>query len=322
MRRREFMAGTLGLFVPVPVAGQEPGRRYRIGVVAPNARSLQTIRELTVPELARLGFVEGDNLVLDLRAAPDDSVQGLVEDVVRGRPDLIVAITNRMSAQAQRATSAIPIIMYGGDDLVAFGVADSFRRPGGNATGITIMSVSLDAKRLDILREAAPSARHIAVLVLATDPNRHDAERRMRAVATAAGVELSIFLVSKADEFPAAFARMRQTGAQALAITAQASFFAETPLLVRLASEAGLPTICEWREMAEQGCLLSYGPSRKLLFARVADYAARILRGANPGELPIEQPSAFEFVVNVRVAKALGLTIPPTFLAGANEGIE
>src|SRR3954451_9465670 len=322
MRSREVLAGAVGLFVPVAVAAQEPGRTYRIGVVSPNARSLETIRDLTLPELARLGFEEGHNLVLDLRDASENSVQGIVEDVIRARPDVIVAITNRMAGYVQRATNVIPIIMYGGDDPVARGLAVSFARPGGNATGITIMSVSLDAKRLEIIQEAAPSARRIAVLAFATDPNRQDSERRMRVVSAAAGVELTIVLVSKPDEFPAAFAQMRQAGAQALAITAQSSFFAETPLLVRLASEAGLPTICEWREMAELGCLLSYGPSRKLLFARVADYAARILRGANPGELPIEQPSTFEFVVNVGAAKALGLTIPPTLLARADEVIE
>src|SRR3954447_13635113 len=127
MRRREVLAGAVGLFVPVAVAAQEPGRTYRIGVVSPNARSLETIRDLTLPELARLGFEEGHNLVLDLRDASENSVQGIVEDVIRARPDVIVAITNRMAGYVQRATNVIPIIMYGGDDPVARGLAPALR---------------------------------------------------------------------------------------------------------------------------------------------------------------------------------------------------
>ena len=301
---------------------QEPGRVYRLGVVSPSPRSLESFRDMAVPELARLGFVDGQNLRLEMRTGQAGEMPALVEGLVAQKPDAIIAVSSGVAALSRKASSTIPIILYGGDDPVALGLAATFAKPGANVTGITIMGVVLDAKRLELLHEAVPQARRVAALVVPGSPTREASEREMRAVAGKSGIELSIYPASEPADYELAFAAMHAAGAEALAITAHASLFANAPELIRLARDARLPTICEWREMAELGCVLRYGPSRKALFGRVADYAVRILRGANPGELPIEQPTKFELVVNSKAAKGLGIEVPPSLLARADEVIE
>jgi len=305
-----------------PALAQEPGRIYRVGVLSPSPRSLETFREMAGPELARLGFVEGQNLTLTLRVRLPEALPQAAKDLIDLKPDAIVAISTVAATAVHAATATIPIVLYGGDDPVALGLAASFAHPGANLTGFTIMSVGLDAKRLDLLRQAVPHAKRVAALVHPAYLNRDASVREMQAVAAGLGFDLVIVFAAGPADYPGAFARMREAGAQALAITASASFFTDTALLIQLAAEARLPTVCEWREMAELGCVLGYGPSRRVLFGRIADYVARILRGANPGDLPIEQPAALELVVNAKVARATDLDIPPTLLIRADEVIE
>jgi putative ABC transport system substrate-binding protein len=183
-----------------------------------------------------------------------------------------------------------------------------------------MLGPELDAKRLELLHQAVPAARRVAALV---SPKQNEENlAAVRVVAEALGVDLVAVYAEASVEYPAAFAAMRSAGAQGLAILSAPDFFTNASTLATLALEAGLPTVCEWRKMAEQGCLLGYGPDYAELMGRNADYVARIFRGAAPGELPIEQPTHFEFAINLKTAKALGLAVPPAILARADDVIE
>jgi putative ABC transport system substrate-binding protein len=174
-----------------------------------------------------------------------------------------------------------------------------------------------------LLHEAVPTARRVAVLLAPrSNPGRQPSEREISAVAAHIGVEILTFEAAAFEEYPAAFAAMRQAGAQGLLIMAYPTFYRDAEPLARLALQAGLPTVCEWAEMAQSGCVIGYGPNRPELRRRMAHYVARIFQGAGLADLPIEQPTRYEFAVNLQIAKTLGLTIPPSILARADEVIE
>jgi putative ABC transport system substrate-binding protein len=310
------------IVLAAPVAAQTTGERiYRLGQLAPSDASLEITRSATLPELARLGFSEGHNLVIDMRVGDATTLPGLARELLLARVDAIIAIGPDAIRAARDATSTVPIIMFGADP-VGQGYAASLARPGGNITGVMILASELDGKRLDLLREAIPAARRVAALMQPSAPGRQTSEQEMRAVAARVGLELLIFDAGGPDEYPNVFAAMRAAGAQGLVIMANALFNRDARPLAALAMEASLPTICEWAEMARDGCLLGYGPDRVALRRRVADYAARIFRGALPGEMPIEAPAIFELAINLRTARALGMTIPPSLLIRAEEVIE
>ena len=317
------LAAVLYLFAawPILATAQSPERVYRLGHLAQSEVSERTTREFSLPELARLGFVEGRNLEFHVRSGVVDALPGLARELLATKPDVIVAIGAAAALVAREATNSVPIVMFA-DDPVGLGLATSFSRPDGNVTGIAIMVVELQAKRLELLLEAVPHARRIAALLNRTSPSRERAERALRAGAATAGIELLVFAAEGASDYQAAFAAMRTAGAEALVIGSDPRFHADRELLAALAHEARQPTSCEWVDMARAGCLLGYGPSQAALRRRLAQYVARILRGASVGELPIEQPTTFELGFNLKTARGLGLTIPPTLLARADEVIE
>jgi ABC transporter substrate binding protein len=201
-------------------------------------------------------------------------------------------------------------------------ISERVRAGGSNITGLAILAPELDAKRLELLHGALPSGRRIAALVDVSAPGAEARRGRVSDVASQFGLALSVIEADGPQAYEDAFAAMQAAGAQALAIGASPQFARDGARLAKLAIERNLPTICQWREMAEQGCLLSYGPSRPDLFRRTASFVARLLKGASPGELPIEQPTNLELVVNAKTAKTLGIDIPPTLLARADEVIE
>jgi putative ABC transport system substrate-binding protein len=277
----------------------------------------------TLSELAARGFVEGRNVVVDLRVGTADRMPELARELVGTGPDVIMAVSDWAVIPAHEATKSIPIVASPmGADPVATGVAESWARPGGNVTGVTITAPELENKRLDLLREVVPAARHIAMLLMhreVTEPG----EAPMRAVAARLGIQLIELYVGGPDEYRAAFAAMRSAGAEALVITPMPEFGEHAERLAALAVEAGLPTVCAFPPKAsKQGCLIGYGPDMAELRRQAADDVAHIFRGAPPGELPIEGPTHFDFVVNLKTAKALGLTVPPSILARADEVIE
>lgn len=299
---------------------QTPGKVYRLGVLAATERSIELTRRVTLPELAKLGFVEGRNLIVDPRIGSEAALPGLARDLVAAAPDAIIAVS-AAAGFAREATSTVPIIIFG-PDPVRQGLVESLARPGGNVTGVAILATELNAKRLDLLHEAVPTLRRVAALLWRTSPEREASEREMRAVAERLGLELFVFDVGRPEDYPATFAAMRSAAAQALTISAHAELYRDSETLAALALEARVPTVCEWAEMARDGCLLGYGPSLTELRRRLALYAARIFQGMAPGELPIEGPTRFELAVNLKTARALGIEIPPALLARADEVIE
>jgi putative ABC transport system substrate-binding protein len=307
-----WLTGTAG-----PAAAQAPDRFYRLAHLANSAESEAALRTITLPELARLGFVEGRNLVIDGRVGHAGDLPALAQELLSRRPDVMVAV-GPAAIVAAGATRAVPVVTFGGDP-VQLGLAQSYARPGGNVTGVVILVGELEVKRLSLLREALPDRRRVALL---TSPATALGEAALRQAAPGFGVELLPVQVTSPSDYPAAFAAMQAAGAQALVISATSEFFRDRVALVDLASRARLPTVCEWAEMALAGCVLGYGPSRAALRRRLADQIARIFKGVPPSIIAIEQPTTFEFAVNQKVARSLGITLPETTLSQADQVID
>lgn len=317
----KWLATWLMLFA-APAWAQTGGERvFRLAHIAPSKSSSEYTRAVTVPELAKLGFVEGKNLVLLDRYGEEPSMPRLMQDLLKQEPDAIIAIGGDAVRSAAQATKTVPIVGFG-PDVIYLGLAQSLSRPSGNVTGVLILGAELDAKRLEILSQVLPSARRFSALLMPSSPQRAASEAAMRKFAAESGLSLQILDASGPAEYGGAFARMRSARAEGVIITANSIFYRDGPRLVALAQEARLPTMCEWADMVEMGCLIGYGPNRAELRRRIAHLTARIFRGTAPGELPIEAPALFELGVNVKVARALGLAIPTDLLARADMVIE
>jgi ABC-type uncharacterized transport system substrate-binding protein len=242
--------------------------------------------------------------------------------LVASNPDAIIAVSDVSIEAVKAASGTIPVVMsFGTGDPVAAGFATSIARPGGNITGVVMLARELNAKRLTLLHEAIPKARRIAAL--AVSEHRYGTIlQAMRAIAAETGFELPTFFAETPGSYPTAFTAMRSAGVEALAIVSAPEFSRDAEILAALAVEAKLPTVCEWSHMAAQGCLIGYGPSQTELRRRIADYLVRIFRGSAPGDLPIEGPTRFQFAVNLKTAKRLGVELPTGLLLRADEVIE
>jgi putative ABC transport system substrate-binding protein len=273
--------------------------------------------------LADTGYVEGRTVSTEYRWADGryDRLPALAAELVDRQVDVITASGPGIAA-AKGATSTIPIVFFGGGDLVANGLIASLAHPGGNLTGISIFDRELDPKRLQLLSEMVPQPDPVALLV---NPNFSNAQNVMRDVQEAArgmGRQLSVLRASSESEIDAAMATAVQLHIGGVVIASDPFFTNRAAQLVALAARHAVPVIYEWREIAEAGGLISYGPSRSGAMHQVGVYAGRVLAGAKPADLPIQQPTRFELVVNLRTAKALGLTIPQSILGRADEVIE
>ena len=274
--------------------------------------------------LRETGYVEGQNLAIEYRWAEGDydRLPGLAAELVGRKVDVIVATgSDRSALAAKSATSKIPIVFTGGDP-VAIGLTASLARPGGNLTGFSIITVELHPKLLELLSELVPRAGVIALLVNPNNPNAEQVMRDVQEAARAKGVRLPILKAGTKDEIDAAFASLVELRGGALFVSADAFFNSRHKQLVALASGHAIPAIYEWREFPAAGGLISYGTSLAAIYREVGIYAGRILKGAKPADLPVQQPTTFELVVNLKTAKALGLTVPPSILARADEVIE
>ena len=318
MWRRKFIAGLAGTIAfPLAARSQTPNRIYRLGHLSNSSDS--EVRQIILPELAKLGFVEGRNLVFDRRVGEPDALPGLMRELLAGQPDAVIANGPSAILPAGAATRTVPIVTFG-PDPIELGLAASYARPGGNVTGVVILINELEGKRLSILHEAVPDRLRVAALLSST--GNAVSEPALRKAAASLGVELLSFTVTTPADYPAAFAAMRAQGAQALVISVTPEFYRDGKLLAGLALEARLPTVCEWADMAHAGCLIGYGPSRIALRKRMADQIAQIFRGVPPGDIPIERPAVFEFALNLIIAKSLDLIVPLTLIARADEVIE
>ena len=275
--------------------------------------------------LSETGYVEGQNLTIEYRWAEDhyDRLPGLAADLVRRKVDLIAAVVGPAPALAAKsATSTIPIVFVSGGDPVAAGLVASLARPGGNLTGFSLLNVELMPKRLDLLSELVPQARVIALLV---NPNNALTERMISDVQEAArtkGVQLPVLKAGTDSEIDAAFATLVQLHAGALVVQAEPFFRSRLDQLVALTSHHAVPAIDQSREFAAAGGLISYGTNIAGVHRQAGIYAGKILKGEKPADLPVQQPTKFELVINLKTAKALGITVPQSLLARADEVIE
>jgi putative ABC transport system substrate-binding protein len=311
--------GILGsLPVSFTAAMQQPARTYRVGVLTTAAPD--RLRE----SLSELGYTEGRNLVLEIRETKGRSelVDDFAIELARLKVDVIVATNPAAVFGAKRATTTIPIVMVHTPDPVELGLVASLARPGGNITGMTSLSVDLTIKQLELLKEAVPRALRIAVLWNADNPWHPVAVKGLREGGRSLGVQLQMLEVRGSDAFESAFRAMIRERAQAVLVLADPMTFAHRRRLADLAARHRLPLMGSLSEYAEAGGLMSYWADGTELFRRAASYVDKILKGARPGDLPIEQPTKYELVVNLKTAKALALTIPPSLLLRATTVLE
>jgi putative tryptophan/tyrosine transport system substrate-binding protein len=319
-----MLAVALGLLLSPLVAEsqQTASKVYRLGILSPGGApnpSVPTIVNLVPKALTELGYVEGKNLAVDRRYADDkfDRMPGLARELVQLRPDVIVAVSGRAIDAARGATTTIPIVMVISTDPVARGLVASFSRPGGNVTGITTVAEnSLAAKRLELLKEAVPKATRIAVLAsgsLASSDQLKEAQK----AAEALRVKLVPVEVRDGD-YDRAFATIMAERADAMFVMMGPTFIRDRTQIAERAAKHRLPAISATPELVEVGGLMSYGGSIVDVSRRVAVYVDKILKGAKPAGLPVEQPTKFELIINLKTAKALGLTLPHALLERAD----
>jgi putative ABC transport system substrate-binding protein len=325
VNRRAFVTG-LGAVLAAPraVDAQQMASRRRIGVLlvglSPESKEAHSFRQ----GLRDAGYVEGTNVVVEWRSANGDykRVPDLIADFVQQRVDVIVLDSTVATQLTMRSTSTIPIIMALVVDPVGSGLVKSLARPGGNVTGLSMMTTELNAKRLELLKEVVPRLSKVAVLWNPDHPFHSKVVEDLKVIAPSLSLELSFTAARTSDALPTAFSDVTRAHAQALYVVEDPIFFAHRLLLLQLASKARVPTIHELRRWPLEGSLLSYGPDLYDLFRRAALYVDRVFKGAKPADLPVEQPTKFELVINLKTAKALGLTIPPSLLLRADQVIE
>jgi putative ABC transport system substrate-binding protein len=320
--RRALLAASAAIVLGHGAArAQEAGRTYRVGILSALTREAPVWVAFR-DELSRLGFVEGETLIIDHRAYGTEPEQAtaLAAALVQSENEVIVASGGPAIVAAQAATRTTPILGTA-DDMVASGLVPSLARPGGNLTGISILATELDGKRQEILMELVPASRRMAALVdpSVTAPPQLET---LRNAAAMRGVELSIYPVRGPDEIAATIERAQTAGATALNVLASPILNANRKIILDRSAALRLPAIYQWPETAEEGGLIAYGPRITKLWRRLADQLVMLLRGTKPADLPVEQPTEFELVINLKTAKALDLTVPQSILLRADEVVE
>jgi putative ABC transport system substrate-binding protein len=331
MRRRDALGaiGLAGLAGWVdPTAAQE--RRPRIGYLGPAADTAPHLVRAFQDGLRELGYVDGRTIAIDYRWTTREG--GLVVDPAEllrlarnlvARPvDVIAASVVPAIAAARQATKSVPIVMMNGSDVIDLGFVATLARPGGNITGLTRLTSELIGKNMQFLAEAVPSARRIGLLLTTSGRVSRAAIRNARQAASARGLVLQVAEVKDGSELEAAFAALKRDQAQALLVTSDNLFFTQRAQLAEFALELRLPTMFAATENVDAGGLLAYSPSSADSFRRAAYFIDKILHGAKPGDIPVEQPSKFELAVNLKTAKAIGLTIPAALLLRADVVVE
>jgi putative tryptophan/tyrosine transport system substrate-binding protein len=323
--RRRFLTGSVITLTPIgaPASAQEykAGKMYRIGFLA--GTTVPDLAEALRLGLRERGWIEGQHFVLEYRSADSklEKVSELAAEFVRRKVDLIV-VAGTALPYVKQATGNVPIVFVTADDPVSAGYVARFARPGGRLTGLTSLNVGLDAKRLEILKAALPGVTHVGVLSTPHDRARNERVAAIEQAGRSMGLKLTILEVPRAELLDRAFDVGSRARIGALMVLGSPVLFALQGQIVDIATKIRLPVISAWRELPDAGGLMSYGTSVLAMYRRAAGYVDRILKGANPGDLPVEQATTFELIINLKTAKALGLTIPLSLLARADHVIE
>ena len=323
-----LLALALALFAPPPAAdSQPPAKVFRIGILGtypPTTPEVAHLWEAFIQGLRELGYVEGQNIAIERRfmEGKAERLPELAAELVRLNVSVIVAGSQPPPVAAKRATATIPIVMTNFSDPVGLGLVTSLARPGGNVTGLSLLTVELVGKQLQLLKQAVPKASRVAFL---TNPGNPGAALQLREAETAArslGVQLQVLEARRPDELAGAFAAMTRESAGAVLLPGDSLFFFYRKQIADLALKSRLPAMFAPREFAEAGGLMAYGANIPDLYRRAATYVDKILKGAKPADLPIEQPTKFELIINLKAAKALGLTVPQSVLIRADHVIQ
>ena len=328
MQRREFITllGGSAFAWPLSARAQQMGKIHRIGLLSGGAPigPLDERRKSLLSSLALHGFVEGRNVILEQRWADAhlDRLGALATELKAAKVDVIVTNGYPAALAAKLSTKEIPIVITGAGDPVATGLVDGLAQPGGNLTGVSEISTELSAKRLEILKEAVPNLRLVAMLWNAADLGMSLRYRSAEDAARVLGIKVQTLGVREPNDFDQAFTEMTRTRPDAILMVSDALTILNRKRVVEFAAENRLPTIFEAGALVHEGGLMSYGPKQSEIAERVAEFIVRILGGARPADLPLELPTHFELLINLKTAKALGLTVPPSLLARADEVIE
>jgi putative ABC transport system substrate-binding protein len=324
MRRREFITllGSATATWPLAVRAQEPIRK-RVGILSPEAPPPGLLQEFE-QELRNLGYVRGQNISFEMRDAEGDGqrLAAFADELVRVPVDVILAINTPAVQAAKRATAAIPIVMTRVGNPIKLGLVNSLSQPGGNVTGLTFIPDEVSGKRLQLLKEILPGASRAAVLWYGPNPGTTLVVHEMAAPSRQLGIELLLFPVNSPGDLPEAFDAGRRGHSQALVVVDDAFITKHRRKILDLAMRHSLPVFALFRPFAEDGALMAYGASAPPIYRRAAFYVDRILKGARPADLPVEQPTKFELTINLKTARALRVEVPPMLLARADEVIE
>lgn len=323
MKRREFITGLAGATIaPFAASAQQPGRIYKLGCLIPAERTSPGIAAF-FDEMRLNGFIEGQNL----EPTPNgfgvlrDRIDSMVAAILRSSPDAIIAGPDRYTQAFREATKTIPIVAMS-EDLVSEGLVASLARPGGNVTGISILSPELDTKRLDFLTEAVPDARAIALFADTAPANSADHIRKIEDAIRARGKRPLTFGMAQRDRVIPSIEAAKAQGAEALIFLASPLFTINARTFIDHVVKQRLPSMHQWPEMSDDGGLMGYGPRFTDVFRQRARLVTRVLRGANPADIPAEQPTKFELVINLKTAKTIGHEVPASLVLRADKVIE
>lgn len=326
MRRRDFITllGGAAASWPLAARAQQTKKTRRVGFLWESPAVFPDALEAFRKGLRDLGYVEGSSIIVEYRWAEGkpEKIRTMAEELVRLRVDAIVAPSSIYTAAAKQATSTIPIIFMSHAAPLETGHVASLARPGGNATGLSLMQTETGVKTLELFKDAAPSLRRLAVLVDPATPSHGPGLKALEASAPTVGLQIHSVAARAASDYEAAFGTMIRNDADGVLVLSTPLFIASAKRLADLALLHKLPSLFGPKHHVHAGGLMSYSPDRSDLWRRGAIYLDKVLQGASAGELPVEQPTKFEFVINLKTAKALGLTISPTLVARADEVIE
>ena len=325
MKRREFIALLGSAAAALPLAAAAQPKIPRIGFMGNSTAALEAnLLDAFREGLRELGYEEGRNIIIEYRWADGkyDHFPVLVAELIAAKVDAIVTAGTPAALAVKNATTTVPLVMVAVGDPIGTGLVPSLARPGGNLTGLSSIAPDLEGKRLQLLREVVPALSHVAMFINSLNPFHISSMKQARAAAQAMGIKLQLHDIRKSEDLDDAFAAIRKERPDALLILADRVFLHNRERIVDFANEQRLPNVNAYKELVEVGGLMSYGPSYEDMHKRAAIYVDKILKGAKPADLPIEQPSKFTFIVNLKAAKTLGVTVPSQLLGLVDQLIE